>query len=80
MYNSETLENHNSEHLTNYSNITLPTRVTPNPNILTLTEYSDFESTTTTDLDYYRHKRVRYTKGIKVTPSYTLKVSSSLRE
>ena len=28
----------------------------------------------------HRHKRLRYTKGIKVTPSYTLKVSSSLRE
>jgi hypothetical protein len=28
----------------------------------------------------HRHKRPRYSKGIKVTPSYTLKVSSSLRE
>ena len=26
------------------------------------------------------HKRRRYTKGIKVTPTYTLKISSSLRE
>ncbi len=80
LYNSETLENHDSEHLTNYLNITLPTRVAPNPNILTSTEYSDFESTATTDLDYYCYKRTRYTKGIKVTLSYTLKVSSSLRE
>jgi len=32
------------------------------------------------NIDYHRHKRQRYTKGIKVTPSYTLKVSSSLRE
>ncbi len=80
LYNSETLENYDSEHLTNYPNITLPTRVAPNPNILTSTEYSDFKSTATTNLDYYRHKRTRYTKGIKVTLSYTLKVSSSLRE
>ena len=28
----------------------------------------------------HRYKRQRYTKGIKVTPSYTLKVSLSLRE
>ena len=26
------------------------------------------------------HKRRRYTKGIKITPSYILKTSSSLRE
>jgi hypothetical protein len=29
---------------------------------------------------YRQHKRPRYSRGIKVTPSYTLKISSSLRE
>jgi hypothetical protein len=29
---------------------------------------------------YRRRKRARYKRGIKVTPSYTLKISSSLRE
>jgi hypothetical protein len=29
---------------------------------------------------YRPHKRRRYTKGIKITPSYTLKTSSSFRE
>jgi hypothetical protein len=37
---------------------------------------SDSSSSTT----YHRHKRPRFTKGIKVTPSYTLKTSSSLRK
>ncbi len=57
LYNSETSENHDLEHLTNHLNVSPPTRATPNPNILTSTEYSDSESTTTTDLDYYRYKR-----------------------
>jgi hypothetical protein len=30
--------------------------------------------------DHHRHKRQRYTRGIKITPTYTLRVSSSLRE
>jgi hypothetical protein len=37
---------------------------------------SDSSNTTT----YRPYKRARYTRSIKVTPSYTLKVSSSLRE
>ena len=40
----------------------------------------DSDSSSSTTVTHHRHKRPRYTKGIKVTPSYTLKVSSSLRE
>ena len=40
----------------------------------------DSNSSSSTTVTHHRHKRPRYTKGIKVTPSYTLKVSSSLRE
>jgi hypothetical protein len=40
----------------------------------------DSDSSSSTTVTHHRHKRQRYTKGIKVTPSYTLKVSSSLRE
>ena len=42
-------------------------------------ELRDSESSSS-DTIPHRYKRQRYTKGIKVTPSYTLKVSSSLRE
>ena len=41
---------------------------------------SDFDSSSTDTVTYHRHKRQRFTRGIKITPSYTLKVSSSLRE
>ena len=41
-------------------------------------EQEDSESSSTTT--EYPNKRRRYTKGIKVVPSYTLRVSSSLRE
>ena len=41
---------------------------------------SDSDSSSSTTVTYQCYKRQRYTKGIKVTPSYTLKVSSSLRE
>ena len=37
-------------------------------------------SDSSSNIDYHQHKRQRYTKGIKVIPSYILKVSSSLRE
>jgi hypothetical protein len=40
----------------------------------------DSNSSSSTTVTHHRHKRPRYTKGIKVIPSYTLKVSSSLRE
>jgi hypothetical protein len=40
----------------------------------------DSSSELSDDIIRHRHKRLRYTRGIKVTPSYTLKVSSSLRE
>ena len=43
-------------------------------------ETDDSDSSSSTTVTHHRHKRLRYTKGIKVTPSYTLKVSSSLRE
>jgi hypothetical protein len=38
----------------------------------------DSETSSSTTVTHHRHKRPRYTKGIKVTLSYTLKVSSSL--
>ena len=41
---------------------------------------SDEDESSSSDTMRHRHKRRRYTKGIKITPSYTLKVSSSLRE
>src|SRR5271154_1541714 len=40
----------------------------------------DFSSDSSDLVTYHRNKRPCYTQGIKVTPSYTLKVSSSLRE
>ena len=40
----------------------------------------DSDSSSSTTITHYCHKRLCYTKGIKVTPSYTLKVSSSLRQ
>jgi hypothetical protein len=44
----------------------------------THSETDDSNSSSSTTVTHHRHKRPRYTKGIKVTPSYTLKVSSSL--
>src|SRR5436190_14962667 len=46
----------------------------------TETDDLDSNSSSSTTVAQHRHKRRRFTKGIKVTPSYTLKVSSSLRE
>ena len=43
-------------------------------------EQDDSDSSSSNTVTYHRHKRQRFTRGIKVTPSYTLKVSSSLRE
>ena len=43
--------------------------------VFTSIESNDSDTTLT-----HRRKRQRYSRGIKVTPSYTLKVSSSLRE
>jgi hypothetical protein len=42
-------------------------------------EQDDSDSSSSNTVEHPR-KRRRFTKGIKVTPSYTLKVSSSLRE
>jgi hypothetical protein len=82
-HNSEASENNQLERPIDHPN-TLPPDRAPSresrPNLLASTTYSDSESSTTGDLDYYRHKRQRRTRGIKVTPSYTLRVSSSLRE
>jgi hypothetical protein len=65
-----------------------PTRATSSPrepstshqqehysSVFTGTESDDSDTTL-----IHRRKRQRYSRGIKVTPSYTLKVSSSLRE
>src|SRR5436190_5395303 len=47
----------------------------------TETDDLDSNSSSSTTVTQHRpYKRRRYTKGIKVTPSYTLRVSSSLRE
>jgi len=48
--------------------------------VLPSVELDNSDSGSTNSVAYHRHKRLRYTKGIKVTPSYTLKISSSLRE
>jgi hypothetical protein len=42
-------------------------------------ELDDSESSSP-DIVQHRHKRYRYSKGIKITPSYTLRINSSLRE
>jgi hypothetical protein len=39
---------------------------------------SDFDPSSTDTVTYYCYKRQRFTRGIKITPSYTLQVSSSL--
>jgi len=41
---------------------------------------SNSDSSLSNTVTYHCHKQQRFTKGIKVTLSYTLKVSSSLRE
>src|SRR5436190_8932360 len=41
---------------------------------------SNSSSSSSNSVTYHRHKRQRITRGIKITPSYILKVSSSLRE
>src|SRR5450432_620058 len=46
----------------------------------THSETDDSNSSSSTTVTHHRYKMPRYTKGIKVIPSYTLKVSSSLRE
>ena len=44
-----------------------------------LSRDSDSSDSTST-ITYHRYKRQRYTKGIKITPSYKLKITSGLRE
>jgi hypothetical protein len=79
-HHSEASENTQSERPIDQPNTSPPTRAVSGPHILASTEYSDSESSLTADLDYHRHKRQRRTRGIRITPSYTLRVSSSLRE
>ena len=43
-------------------------------------ELDNSNSSSSNTVTIHHHKRQRFTRGIKVTPSYTLKVSSSLRE
>jgi hypothetical protein len=66
-----------------------PARASSSPRELSPSNQQERHSPTTTSSDSdgsdnstyaHRHKRRRYSKGIKVTPSYTLRVSSSLRE
>jgi hypothetical protein len=51
------------------------TRIRPSTEI----DSSSSDSSTSSTITHHRHKRQRL-RGIKITPSYTLKVSSSLRE
>ena len=41
---------------------------------------SDDSESSSPDIVRHRHKRHRYSKGIRITPSYTLRINSSLRE
>ncbi len=80
-HDSEASENNQAERPIDHSSTLPPNRSTSrgsNPNPLTTIEHSDSDSRASYDLDYHRHKRQR--RGIKVTPSYTLRVSSSLQE
>ena len=43
-------------------------------------ELDDLDSSSSDTITYYNCKQRCFARGIKVTPSYTLKVSSSLRE
>ena len=43
-------------------------------------DLDDSDSSSSDTVTHSHHKRRRFTKGIKVTPSYTLRVSSGLRE
>ena len=40
----------------------------------------DNSNSSSSDTMLHQHKRRRFTKGIRITPSYTLRISSSLRE
>ena len=80
-HNSEASENNQAERPIDHSSTLPPDRAASResyPNPLATIEHSDSESRSSNDLDYHRHKRQR--RGIKVTLSYTLRVSSSLRE
>jgi hypothetical protein len=48
--------------------------------VLPSVEADNSDSSSTNSTAYYRYKCLYYTKGIKVIPSYTFKISSSLRE
>jgi hypothetical protein len=48
--------------------------------VLPSVESENSDSGSTNSVAYYWYKRLYYTKGIKVIPSYTFKISSSLRE
>jgi hypothetical protein len=67
------LDPHEPEHSANPSSVSRHY-----PLIRPSIELDDSESSSSDTMHQY--KRRRYTKGIKITPSYTLKVSSSLRE
>jgi hypothetical protein len=47
--------------------------------IYPLIKSDDLESSSP-DIVRHRYKRHRYSKGIRITPSYTLRINSSLRE
>ena len=52
----------------------------PRTNMHPSIELDDLDSSSSNTITYHNYKRHRFARGIKVTPSYTLKVSSSLRE
>ena len=49
------------------------------PAIQPTIESDDLQSSSSDTVQHW-HKRQRYSRGIKITPSYTLRISSSLRE
>jgi hypothetical protein len=57
-----------------------PTAIHPSIELDDSDSNSDSSSSSSKSVINHRHKRQRFTRGIKVTPSYILKVSSSLRE
>ena len=75
---SKTSDNPRSSRGPSYT--TRPSRGPSHTSVLPSVELDNSDSGSTNSVAYHRHKRLRYTKGIKVTPSYTLKISSSLRE
>jgi hypothetical protein len=75
---SKTSDNPRSSRGLSYT--TRPSRGPLYTSVLPSVESDNSDSGSTNSVAYYRYKCLCYTKGIKVIPSYTFKISSSLRE